>query len=230
MLKYEKEHEKAAFKELSGKEKLDHIWTYYKGFIIGGILLLLFGAWSLNHYIFNPPKQDSLAIGAVSSRYLDLMDTETSDTLNLMLPTLSDKRHQITIYDLLMTHDADQNSYYNSQRLFMMVAAESLDVLIGDEEMMKALGQADLLLNLEDFVTNEEKAHFDLIQVEVTTETDELGRVTGSKGPYPLILHIGTNPVLQHNFGSQDLYLGVVGNTPHPEAAHELLAYLMTLE
>ncbi len=112
----------------------------------------------------------------------------------------------------------------------MMIAAESLDVLIGDEEMMKALGQSDLLLNLEGFVTDEEKAHFDLIQVEVTTETDELGRVTGSKGPFPLIMHIGTNSVLQHKFGSQDLYLGIVGNAPPQEGAHELLAYLMSLE
>ena len=230
MIQSDREKAKEAYKTLQGKEKLEYIWNYYKWAIIGGFLALLFIAWSINHYIINPPKKDSLAIGAVSSRYLDLMNEELPNTLNLMLPTLSDKRNQITVYDLLMTNDADQNSYYNGQRMVMMIAAESLDVLIGDEEIMKAIGQGGYLLNLDGFLKEEERAAYDTVQVEVTTATDELGRVTGSGGPYPLLLRIGTNKLLKEKFGSQELYLGVVGNAPHQEAIHELLAYFMTLE
>ena len=45
MLKHEKEQEKAAFKQMTFKEKRQHIWEYYRMEIIWGVIGLIFVGW-----------------------------------------------------------------------------------------------------------------------------------------------------------------------------------------
>jgi hypothetical protein len=70
------------YKDLNRKDKIDHIWEYYKIHIIGSIIGLLIVFWLLNHYIFNPPADIVLDMSIFTYSMNDETRIERRDQLS----------------------------------------------------------------------------------------------------------------------------------------------------
>ena len=146
MLKYEKEREKAAFKQMTTKEKLGHIRQYYTVHIIVALVALFVLGWCLNRFVFNPPKNPSLAICTVSDGY---MNTDTSNVeayLNALFPMLKTDRSDIQITPISLYADGEGTEYYTGQKLMALVAANSIDIFIGNTEVLADLAKKNIVL------------------------------------------------------------------------------------
>ena len=231
MLKYEKEKEKAAFKKMTFREKLTHINNYYRLPIVIGIIAILIGAWALDHYVIHPPKKPSLAIVTASSENVNLETEEFQQKLNELLPELCTDRQEIQVSAMIMKDDEYQTAYYNAQKFMALVAAKSIDVVIGNEDVMKQYAESEYFYNLDEFFTEEEREGLEIISCEVTVEYDTLGRPIKNEGPYPLLIRIGTPELFQSEFGTnQELYVGIIANSPNPESVKKFVEFLKELQ
>lgn len=231
VLKYEKEKERKAFKAMTFREKLTHIRNYYTLHIVAVIIVIAIGAWALNYYVINPPKTASLSIITMSDAGLNLDTTEFYQSINQELADLCTDSQEIQIQAMSMRDDEYQTGYYNSQKLVALVAAKSVDIIIGPLDLLKSYASADYFYHLDEFFSEEEAARMDTVSCEVTEETDEVGRVTKASGPYPLLISIGTPEILQSQFGTQqELYIGIVGNAPNPESVKIFIEYLLNMQ
>lgn len=231
MLKYEKEKEKKAFKQMSFKEKLGHIKEYYTWYIVSAVLVIAIGLWALDWYVLNPPKDASLSIVTMSDIGVNTNPEEMELQLNELFPEMCTERTEIQMMGLNMIDDENQTGYYNSQKLMALVSAKEVDIMIGNVELMEAYAESDYFYKLTDLYTAEELAQMDIIDVELITETDALGRPIASEGPYPYLIHLGNMAFFQSEFGTkQDLAVGIVGNSPNLENVKIFLAYLMDLQ
>lgn len=231
MLKYEKEKEKAAFKAMKFREKLTHINNYYRLPIFAGIIILLVGAWALNYYVINPPKTASLSIVNMSDGVLNIENTEFAQKLNELLPELCTERQEIQVMAMVMRDDEYQTAYYNSQKFMAMVAAQSVDIIIGNEDVIEQYAQGDYLWHLDEFLTEEELEGLDVVESEVIVETDSLGRPIKNEGPFPLMISIGSPELFQSEFGTnQQLYVGIIANSPNTESVKKFVEFLKDLQ
>lgn len=146
MQPYEKEHEKEVFKGLSFKDKLDHIWTYYKmPIIIGAIALFVLG-WCINRFILNPPPVNDGVVIVYSSFDDSVALKELRTDINEhFAPSLADN-HDIAIQSL--TNYGDNIIYYeqqkvNLEKIVAMIAAKELDILISSESMVNTFAIVD---------------------------------------------------------------------------------------
>ncbi len=111
-----------------------------------------------------------------------------------------------------------------------MIASQSIDVFIGNKEMLEDLAHDDLLYHVDDFLTEEEKAAFEILSYEVVLDSDYMGRPTKVDGPFALVIKLPLTDWLTEIFGAnREICLGIVGNAPNMENIHTLLAYFMGL-
>ena len=231
MLKYEKEKEKKAFKKMPFKEKLGHIKEYYTWYIVAAICVIAIGLWALDWYVLNPPKDASLSIITMSDVSVNPDPTEFELKLNELFPQMCTETEEVQVMGLNMMDDENQTGYYNSQKLMALVAAQDVDIMIGNVDLMEAYAESDYFYRIDDIYSEEEMADMDIIETELVTETDALGRVTASEGPYPYLIHLGNMEFFQSEFGTkQDLAVGIVGNSPNLENVKIFLAYLLDLQ
>ena len=151
--------------------------------------------------------------------------------LNEILPELCTETEEIQVISMAMMEDDYQTAYYNSQKLMAMIASKSVDVMIGSEEMLVQYAKADYLMHLDELFSEEELARLNVRECEVILETDEMGRVTKADGPFKLLISLGSPEILQSEFGTkQDLYLGIIANSPNPDSAKIFIEYLTDLQ
>lgn len=231
MLKYEKEKEKKAFKAMTFREKMTHIRNYYMLQIIATIVILAIGGWALNRFVINPPKKASLSIINMSDRTVNLDPGEFQAMLNEQLPELCTDREEIQVMSMAMIEDDYQSAYYNSQKVMALVASQSVDIIIGSEELLTGYAKGDYFLHLDEFFSEEELSRMNVQECEVIIETDEMGRVVKAEGPFKLLISLGSPEILQSEFGTkQDLYLGIVANSLNPESVKIFIEYLLNLQ
>ncbi|NMA83464.1 MAG: hypothetical protein GX962_06330, partial [Epulopiscium sp.] len=70
-----KERKKSPLKNMTFKEKVDHIWEYYRIHILVSAMVLFFVGSMLNHLVFNPPKDAGIYV-AFLGRFMDMEEIE----------------------------------------------------------------------------------------------------------------------------------------------------------
>lgn len=242
MLKYEKDKEKAAFKEMSFQKKMEHIREYYTLPIVLGLVGLYIFGWALNHYVINPPKKATVNITfhsyEISQDEMEKLEKELPD----VFPEYYDDRHEISTDQISTGIDMGAAGYDSASgtKLVAMIETKSIDLLVGD---LSALGNDAFnafLMPLTDVFTDEELARIkelgyvqegaDSPIVEVSEgELNEYGYET-LKDPQPYLVDLSGNLTLRTIINGEATYVGFAANAPHLEEAKELFWYFLTGE
>ena len=147
-------------KTLSGMkfpEKIDHIWTYYKLHIIGGLTVLaLLICWGVSIYenskeVLLQGELMNVTVTDAGYHYL------THDSFQAVGG--SHDRQVVHIVSHFVGDPAtDSTAYLQQMKLFAQVESKDLDFLILDEPLFQAYALSDFFMNLNDFLTEEEMA------------------------------------------------------------------------
>ena len=186
-------------RRLHGKKRLEHIWTYYKL----PIVLVLVLAYIVGYVAYRQTtkKEDVL--------YLALVNLAPGSELTQQLTEgfaeeqgLTEKQ-QVYLYSGLLLSEsegADQEYVYASEmRIMAAIAAQQLDVVLMDAEARDAFAAQGYLM--------------DLSQLD-----------PAYSGQW---MELSDARLIQEAGFSQAVYLGVLGNAPHPEWAKEYIEYLI---
>lgn len=208
-------------KEMTFKEKVDHIWTYYKWHFlvivcVGAILIgLLYG-------IFAPrPK---LHIGGVQCNME--LSTEGFDYLNKVFQqdVLGEKKGKTELRTFWFygeyTVDAMTDTYKAHSSVTAYVENKQLDYMLTDMYSFKYFAGDRLLLDLRKVLSDEELAELDaqgLILYEDALDGGE---------PVPRAINIVDTPFIKENSDATECYLVFIRNTPRIENCKKLWQHI----
>ena len=141
----------AKLREMSFKEKLEHIWEYYKFFIFGLVIILVISGSLINSLLINPQPQTALHISWNSGFIMHEQLTGLSDVLTARL--IDEAKNETIVVSLSLTSADDPSiEMANQQRLIAMLAAGELDVFIVDEALLEEYSSFGFIQPLENLL------------------------------------------------------------------------------
>ena len=236
----EKAARRAAFQNMSRKEKLDYVYTYYKWPILFGLIALIILGSVIRRQI---TKKEPLLYLAVTNVVIgeDMEKDLTEDYLRAV--GAKPRRQEVYIYkDLYISGDADtlNHEYAYASRIKLMGAVNSkrLDLVLMNRESFDLLSRSGYLMDLEpllaqcpeelslaltpclsenEVILSDNSIDYQLGESEelkIETQTVLSGiDVSG----FPLIIRAGF---------PDTVYLGIIANSPRTEECIRYLEYL----
>ena len=185
------------------KKKISYIWDYYKGHIFVALVLLYIVSFCIYRATHNEP----------AGLYVAMVNVITGDDLHSSLIEEYPSCEIYTYENLVLTENIDAESYSYVQaseiKILGAIQSERLDVVIMDEEAMKAFIRNEYLYNLHLLLKDEEL---------LSTIEDDIYQ--------DCALNISSFPMIQDAGFPSDVYLGVIANTTHPEESIRYISYL----
>ena len=244
MLKYEKDKEKQAFKEMTFKLKLAHIWEYYRLPIGICIVCAFFLGWCLNHYIINPPKNVSVNI-TIHTYVVDQDAVEEVEEELAAEESLSDLYTDTTEIELLTvmmglddtTSSYSEDAYAAAMKMLTLMASNSIDLIVGDETALESDAYNGYLMSLYDVFTDEElelieemgyvqeDAESSIIWSQQAEMDDDLNEYLLDAEPY--YIDISGNLSLRTSIAGEATYIGFCSTSPNLEEAKDVFWYLL---
>ena len=233
--KEQKAAHKAAFRTMSPADKLDYIMSYYKWPILLAVILLLILGSAARRQLTKKEPVIYLALADVVAGE-DLADALTTGFL--WTEGLNLRRQEVYLYrDLYLSDEADvlnhEYAYASRMKLMGAVQAQKLDVVLMNREAYDLLSAAGYLLDLRALVPDGDPLRALLAANDVVVsdnaiewqlnEADSHERVTESVQNG---LVLSDCPLFQTAGFEEDVYAGVIANSPRPAEALRYLQYL----
>ncbi len=212
------------YDDLSRKDKIDHIWEYYKLHIIGGIIGVMMLFWVLNHYIFNPPADIVFDL----SIFTYAMDTEKSDALTDELSALvSDdlKREVAAIESFNIEEGIDYNMQMaNVTKIMGKSTLGDFDILVFVGENYSRYLDQGMMKPLDDYI---EKGLITLPEDNYYT-AKELGATTEEiKSDSIYLVDVTELPMFEGMLPEgETYYMGIFSNQDNEENITKVLQYM----
>lgn len=209
---FDEDEPKMSFKDLTFRQKLDHIWYYYKWYFAGTVFAAICIA-SIIYTMFIKVKPDLWCGVAIYGENLPFEQTDLM-TDELEAKFLTDTEHeeiQITNYyedeaDVMVA--ADLNQKFNTY-----IYAGQINMIVGTEEATQTFAEAEYIVPLTDYIPAEE-----------IKKLEEKGMIfyatfkeTNKKEPMAVIVN---NSSLLHKYGiftEQAAYLSFVPMSENAE-------------
>ncbi len=246
MLEHEIEYERQQFKQMSFKEKLEHIFTYYKVELGVGLFLVIFLGWALIHFVIAPPPETAFNItiyaGSNDADAMNALEKDCSEKF----PHFYDKDSEVEVLGLLnyggeAAMEYAQSNEVNFMKFVGMATNAELDVVIMDIFAVSNFNLEEYFFPLDELFSEEELAI--LLEnaeerVENNTRENESGVVAAvydsssddnleEKKPY--FLCVGGNEKVERVLNHISTpYIGVMITSPNIEKAKEYIMYLMS--
>ena len=135
-------------REMSFKEKLEHIWEYYKLYLIGLVIFLVIIGSLINAWFINPQPKTALFLSWNTGYILHEQLSELSEALTIRL--VDEKENEvITTTQILTSTDDPTINMASQQRMIAMVAAGEIDVFIIDSTMLVEYASNGLIVPME---------------------------------------------------------------------------------
>lgn len=218
------QEEKERMRPMTAKERLDHLWTYYKEYLwIAAVVVILVAAiiTSLVNLIF----KDTVVVGmmvnvTVEQKGMNYLSEEYARELGVN-PRWKKVEIEYTSFGSLEDPNNSEQNYYAAMTVESEVSAEMLDYLILDEDGMLFYLNREVYLDLRKFFTEEE-----LAQLEAENRLFHLGE-KGSEDWEIVAVDITDLPFVQDNITSEGkVYFALAGSTERLEACRDVWEYL----
>lgn len=218
------------WKRLHGKQKIQYVWDYYKlPITVCLIFLYVIGYMVYGHFtkkdivlytgLVNVSAGEQLT-SELSRGFLDSMDTSISRT-DLKLYT-----------GLYLTDDPEggnrEYAYASRIKILASIDNEQLDIVIMNREAFDLFSQSGYLYNMEELLKNPNTGTVaewtPYLVISPVTQKDPAGDMPTED--YPTGLRLSQNKLFVKAGFEDDLYLGVIKNTPRIDTVIEYIKYL----
>lgn len=235
----EKAAHRAAFRKMSGREKLDHIFTYYKWPILLGLAALIVLGSVLQRQLTR--KEPALYLALVNVAVgEDLERTLTEDYLVLRYPDAG--RREVYLYrDLYLSDNADvlnhEYAYASRMKVMGAIQAQEMDVAVMNREGYDLFSSGGFLLELPELLAADpslaEALAPYIVSNSVVISDNGIEYQLGEAESHEVVterkenaLVIGSFPRIRDAGFPDEVYLGVIANSPRTEDALAYLRYL----
>ena len=129
---------KTALSKMTTKQKLDHIWEYYKVHIFVAVTIAYFVGWGINHYIINPPRSTFINVSFYGQFVPHHIRDELLHDIEVSLsPDVS--RYEAQMLNFFFSEvDPQQNMAAHTQ-FGVMVGARELDILLVHNDYLQTI-------------------------------------------------------------------------------------------
>lgn len=218
------QEEKERMRDMTAKERLEHLWTYYKEYLwIAAVVVILICATitSLINLIFKDSVITGMMVNVtVEQRGMNYLSEDYAEKLGVN-PRWKEVKVEYTAFGSLEDPNNSEQNYYAAMTVESEVSAKMLDYLILDEESMLFYLNREVYLDLRDFFSEEE-----LAQLEEEGRLFHLGE-EGSDDWEIVAVDITQLPYVQDNITSEGkVYFALSGSTEKLEACRDLWEYL----
>lgn len=210
---------------MSWKQRLDHIWSYYKEYILIALVVIILIAAIITSVV--NAGVDVLFSGAFAN--VDV----TADGMEYLQEDYfarlgggngQEVRITATYFEDLFGSVEDFDYNYNSAMgIIAMVSVQSLDYMVMDEVAMKFYLSQDIFMDLSEFFTEDELAQLEdrLVYLEAN-DSDER---------YPVAVHIEKTAFAKDCLDQEEaVFFALIANTPRPEICRDFWEYLLAWE
>lgn len=204
-------------KPMSWRQKLDHIWTYYKEYL-AVLLLIVFTVGMLITGVVNKSKQVIMAGVLCNVSISQQGHAFLTDGYFAMAGGVENKQ-VVTLDSLVFELTGDfgevNQNYETAMAGMAMVSGQQVDYFLMDEYAMLYYLNQGMFLELEEFLTPEQLEQFgeDLVYLREESEEEK----------YAYALRITDLPFVKDCIRNKgEVYLAVAGNAPHLDGFREL--------
>lgn len=207
---------KKSLKAMSKEEKWQYFKDYYLKKVIAIIIIIIGTVYFLNLMVFSKTT-DILSVGIIGE-----IEIENNEKLKEELRSLlkvNNEKDVVSIRDLNV----------NDRRLFDLMGADAIQLLIMDEVDFKAFSEKGALTNLSEILSKEEyeslKDKFVMAQV---IELDDKGNIESIGEELPYGIKIKEKELLNGVITSnEDIYLGILIDSKNTDNAKKALLYMI---
>lgn len=208
------------------KQKVDHIWTYYKDYILVSLPFLLIIVGLIASGISNATEKvvtgimvnitiDQEGFNYLSTDYEEYLQLEKGQEVKL----------EYTSFDDLTTSTDTENNYYAAMGVVGEVSAKTLDYMILDGLSMQFYATQEIYGDLRTVLTEEELAYFQEKDLIVYCLEE------GQTEKWPAAVKIDDLPFVQKYIGSNDsVFFALSGSTQKPDACRAIWEYINAWE
>ncbi len=202
------------------RQKLDHLWTYYKSVLLVALLVIVLLSLIFNFIIF---RSTDLIIAGVS------VNIPLSDTAVSYIEDGYYERHakggleKVLYADMRLgdfLNETFQDDIYAVTTLTGMAQSKQLDFMIMNEAAFTFIVKEQVFLDLRELFSDEELTAMgaNVIYAQNEEQTE----------PIPLVLNIADSAFAQNNTQEKEkVYLGFTANSPRIDRCRDFYEYLL---
>ncbi|SEK62004.1 hypothetical protein SAMN04487770_10298 [Butyrivibrio sp. ob235] len=201
----EKRHQWQALKGMGFKAHWDYFWDYYKIHVIVALIVIIGIASFAKEILTRKPDAISVTIvNAANTQDATLLHDEFAEYEKI---DTSQYNVLIDSSSVINIENPDSYTVANSERLYAMIAAHDLDVLMADKDVFDNYAKSELFLDLRECFSEEELKSFgDAVYYFDTADYNSNGEYDMDTGEY----------VKNENVKSELIPVGIVLNdNPH---------------
>ena len=231
---------RAAFRNMSGAQKLDYIFSYYKVPILLGLLVLVIAGSVLVRAA--QKKEPVLYLGFANVAVGEDLEAKLSEAY-LRFEGLSPKKQEVYLYkDLYLSDNADvlnhEYAYASRMKLMGAIQAQKLDAVIMNREAYDLLSAAGYLTELPALLAEADPELAREIAPLVTANTvvledNSIDWQLGEAEEHRVLTEEAENgialeglPLFRAAGFEEPLYFGLLANSQRTDAAVRYLRYL----
>lgn len=213
---------KTAFKDLSGRAKVQYIWDYYRWHIIISICAIAFLISMIHHYVtYKESVLDIMLVNCVDpyagdeSSLQEFFEQEGFDS----------KSEEITL-DTSITFSEDDSystNYYSTQSFTLKVSVGDADIIFSPEFVFSDYAANGCMMPLTDFLTDEELEQYSDIILSATDPE------TGKEVPCGVKL-TQNRWLTDNNYYADTICLSIAYATDAKDTAADFFRYILSFE
>lgn len=226
----------ADLKPMTFWEKADHLWTYYKEWLLVVLLVFIVVAFSATA-LMNSYKKSLLSgmlinVSMTQAGYNYM--TEDYHTYLGATPVWEVVQLDTTNFSSLEDPTSMEDNYNKSLMLMARVSGQMLDYALLDKMALEFYATQEVFLDLREFFTEDEIAAMGDRVIWMQPEPEEGYTVEdyepGELEPWAMAVNVSDLPFFQDNCSGETVYFTMSGNHPNMEAVRAFLEYLMAWE
>lgn len=192
-------------KSMSWKDRISHIWAYYKPHMAVGLMIIL-ALSVIGQSIYRSQFETVLSVAILNAGAGDV-EAMAGDLKNYLGD--EDKYHEISIDTSMFFTGDEQSDYTSVMKITTLVGAQEIDVILATEDQFGKYKEMDAFLPMDELLTEEQKSAYGDrvsdygIRVESSSKLDEFGMTPG-----------------------EDVYLAVLVYTEHVDYAKSFITYI----
>lgn len=232
---HERQAHRDAFRAMSIGQKIEYIFAYYKlPLVLIFVAAVALGSALHQRFTYKAPIL-----------YVGMANVSTSEDVELALTTdyvrslgKSTRREEVYLYRDLYLVDPEESSdhqlsYASRLKVLATIDAEELDVVLMSKQAYDLLSHSGYLMDLSTISRLPDVLSLRIASNDVIIEDNELDLQLGEADTYEAVTETVPNafdarelPLFQGL--SDDVYLGIIGNTPRLDAVLAYLTYVCT--